>query len=115
MIERISDIGNIRKQNEDSYGILEDVNYNVFLICDGMGGHNAGEVASQLAMEAVVETIKKCFEDNLPDMVLTKAFYTANEWVYKKSLESKRSNRYAFRYQVSGEGHGNHRYLCFVL
>lgn len=46
-----TDVGLRRAHNEDSYLIVED--QQLFVIADGMGGHNAGEVASLLAVETV--------------------------------------------------------------
>lgn len=43
--------GRVRKINEDSW--FCDVDLGVFVVADGMGGHNAGEVASKLAVEAM--------------------------------------------------------------
>lgn len=89
MIELISDIGNVRKQNEDCCGIIEGKEYNLFLISDGMGGHNAGEVASHLAKEEILETVKTNFLTEKPEMTLKKAFYSANEAIYNLAKENK--------------------------
>jgi protein phosphatase len=52
-----TDVGRRRKLNEDS--IVVDNEASLYGVCDGMGGHNAGEVASQMAVEALEAFIQK--------------------------------------------------------
>jgi protein phosphatase len=49
----LTDPGLKRKHNEDAYATLED--HHLFVIADGMGRHAAGEVASQLCVDAITE------------------------------------------------------------
>ena len=51
-----TDPGLKRKHNEDAYAILED--HHLFVIADGMGRHAAGEIASQLCVDAITESFK---------------------------------------------------------
>ncbi|MCG8421493.1 MAG: protein phosphatase 2C domain-containing protein [Proteobacteria bacterium] len=45
----VTDTGKVREHNEDSY--LLDTETQIFIVCDGMGGHAAGEVASSMAVQ----------------------------------------------------------------
>jgi PPM family protein phosphatase len=51
----ITDVGRVRAANEDAYCVSSD--YTWFAVADGMGGHDAGEVAAALAIQTLVEFI----------------------------------------------------------
>lgn len=73
----LSDPGRVRKNNEDF--LLVDDRHNLYIVADGMGGAQAGETASRLAAETVLDVMKKRVEPKLRD--LEEAFVEANERV----------------------------------
>ena len=56
--------GRVRKISED--GFYYDVQLGLYLVADGLGGHNAGEIASRLALEGVLGFIQRTREDEFP-------------------------------------------------
>lgn len=90
-----SDKGRARTINQDfSHGEILSESYGeigIFVVADGMGGHNKGEVASKLATEVFVNNIKnKLAEENKVSLeslkeIIGEAFEDANVKVYLKS------------------------------
>jgi len=56
-----TDVGLVRRHNEDAVKILKNPDYLLMMIADGMGGHTSGDVAANLA----IEHIEKTFENGL--------------------------------------------------
>ena len=52
-----TDIGLVRKNNEDNFGY--DLRHGIFVVCDGMGGQQAGETASKIGVETVLEYFRQ--------------------------------------------------------
>jgi serine/threonine protein phosphatase PrpC len=55
----VTDTGTQRPQNEDSFALLDLGIRSLFVVADGMGGHDAGEVASSIAVDAVCSELRK--------------------------------------------------------
>lgn len=56
--------GLVRTNNEDFYGDGNTPFGHVFIVCDGMGGHAAGEKASLIAVETILDFLKNCDNEN---------------------------------------------------
>ncbi|NEQ21016.1 MAG: serine/threonine phosphatase [Microcoleus sp. SIO2G3] len=100
-----TDIGQQRDHNEDCFGIHTQVKKQenpmgravqargLYVLCDGMGGHAAGEVASAMAVEA----IKRYFQDNWQDQQLPteasvrEAIHLANQAIFDVNQQNARS------------------------
>ena len=88
----ITDIGRRRTMNQDyvyaseqSVGNLK----NLLIVADGMGGHNAGDLASRYTVELMVEYITNEKDEKRPVSLLSSAIHHANELVMEKARSAK--------------------------
>ncbi|MBN1521057.1 MAG: serine/threonine-protein phosphatase [Candidatus Aureabacteria bacterium] len=79
-----TDIGLVRKTNEDSYGISEMLN--LFIVADGMGGYEHGKEASRTVVNAIRSFIEeKCFSSqSVNEEIVQEAVSMANSAIQKK-------------------------------
>jgi protein phosphatase len=100
-----TDVGRQRRHNEDYFGIQTKINKQelpksrvlqargLYILCDGMGGHAGGEIASELA----VSTLQKYFQEHwissqLPtEDSIREAVYLANQAIYSLNIQESRS------------------------
>ncbi|MCI9372831.1 MAG: Stp1/IreP family PP2C-type Ser/Thr phosphatase [Lachnospiraceae bacterium] len=83
----VTDIGRRRQINQDFVYLSETPVGNlpnIFIVADGMGGHNAGDFASRYAVETIVGEVKASFEKN-PTIILGKAIDKANACIRQKA------------------------------
>lgn len=107
-IVAITDIGKSRRQNEDAFGVYSEKGKSVFstetnemkivhlphagtliLVSDGMGGANAGEVASRMVVEGMIKAFQETeqLRDSIhPSQRLVKAVEVVNEQVFKAGV-----------------------------
>ena len=83
----MTDIGRKRKLNQDTVYTCEhplgNLN-NLFIVCDGMGGHKAGDYASAYTVKAIEREVEVC-EDKSPIKILREAITVANTEIYEKA------------------------------
>lgn len=91
----LTDTGKVREHNEDTIGVDGDIG--LLVLADGMGGYNAGEVASGIAVKTIVNLVREAvaredLEGNdkdtglaRPSIILRDAIYRANKIIHQTS------------------------------
>lgn len=96
-----TNIGSQRDCNEDFFAICSQINKQgnlrqqtiqargLYLVCDGMGGHEAGEVASAMAVNILQEYFDFHWQDSLPDReTIRRGIHLANERIYQENINN---------------------------
>ena len=87
----ITDIGLVRKNNEDVYWFDED--RGIFIVADGLGGHQGGEVAAAMAVKCVSTILSDAVDEELADSEIVETLHrslcAASAEVYRTANQLK--------------------------
>src|SRR5690242_12935941 len=83
-----TDVGMIRSGNEDNFAVSASANRGLFIVADGMGGHAAGEVASEMAVQTIERELDalKELNESLAAERLTEALRKANRTIHDRTI-----------------------------
>jgi protein phosphatase len=100
----LTDVGRTRDHNEDCFSIWTQINKletsfgrifqtkGLYILCDGMGGHDSGEVASQLAAETLREFFQTSWKNQLPAAdTIREGVVLANKAIFEINQKDGRS------------------------
>lgn len=79
-----TDIGCVRKNNEDNFGY--DSRSGIFVVCDGMGGQAAGEVASKMAVDILLKYFRDAGRNGHDAQSLAGAIQLANRTIHEAGV-----------------------------
>lgn len=83
-----SDVGKVRENNEDHFYF--DAENGFFIVVDGMGGHNAGEKAAEIACETIKKRLER-LTGEIPERI-REAITLANNEIFRQSQENEEFN-----------------------
>lgn len=102
----LTDVGRQRESNEDFFGIYSAIEKHqdpkqqkirakgLYILCDGMGGHEAGEVASAMAVDILQDYFQRHWSENLPDReTIRQGIHLANEKIHQENLNNSSSGK----------------------
>ena len=83
----VTDIGAKRETNQDNFIVVYGENFIYYVVCDGMGGTDGGEIASQMTVSYIDSQLKGKKISDIEDV--KKVVYEANERVFEYGMEHK--------------------------
>ncbi|SFC72524.1 Stp1/IreP family PP2C-type Ser/Thr phosphatase [Clostridium uliginosum] len=92
MVGLVSDVGLKRTLNEDFAIYLEKDEFKIYVVTDGMGGHNAGEIASKMAAEQIIKCVGEEFFSTTKEELIEVAIQKSNEIVFEYSKTNETLN-----------------------
>lgn len=88
----ISHVG-ARENNEDSLLVMELPDAYLLAVADGLGGHNAGEVASRIAVDTLREVFKREYKEGMSDGDVKSLLRKAHELAHGRIKENATGKR----------------------